>query len=576
MGRIGTTGEALRRLALPVADALAETGLSCSLVLDGEDRVLWASPAFAALGGRVEGRSVRWVFSCLGFVRNPAALDEAFAGLDEAVIVIDTRAETKAWRLIARTVSGSPPAARVLAMIDVSHLSGALEIAERRRAVVEERLKLDAETGLPNERRLVEALSDALAPGRCDAVPVGLMLVDALDFQELVELYGADIGTETLRRLADTLLAEAPSDCLVARGREHEFAIVFPEAPSTQGMVQAAERLTERLCVSVPTPLGSARADVLLAMTTGLPGTLSAEQMLNNARIALGFRELPRRARQIRVYEPEMRAALEARSRTYAELLAALDHDQIEPFFQPQIRLSDGAVTGVEVLVRWRHPEQGLVPPGLFLEIAEETGLLARIDDIVMRKALACLAAWDRAGHRRLGVSLNCTGEALRDPVYVERLGTILASHGLAPGRVGIEILETVFFGGDEDAARSTLDALRARGFRLEIDDFGTGQASVSHLITLGADTVKLDRSLVRDILRDRASRLVVEAVLALSKNLGLATLAEGVETEAQLDLLASLGCDGAQGFGIARPMSFEDASTWLERRIGRAFATAV
>ncbi|MGF1554152.1 MAG: putative bifunctional diguanylate cyclase/phosphodiesterase [Paracoccaceae bacterium] len=575
-----TTLEAIGALraahGAPAAAAVAEAGLALSLVLDAEERVLWASPALAAMLGAVEGRPLRRVLSRLGLVRAPAVIAEALAGLSDAVLVVDGIAgEARAWRLVAREVAGEGPAATVLVLVDVTPLASALDRAERHRAVVQERLRLDAETGLPDEKRLLQTLDDALARGAPDAAPVGLLLVEVLDFREIVELHGEEAGAEALRRLSDALLAAAAPGWRVARGREHEFALVVRDARSAQALTQTAERLAGALSVEVATPCGSARVDTVIGMATGRPGETSGAQLLNNARIALGFRELPRRRRQIRVYEPELRAALEARSRTYAELSLALQRDEIVPFFQPQIRLSDRAVTGFEVLVRWRHPEQGLVPPALFLEIAEQTGLLARIDEIVMAKAVACLAAWSRAGHDDLMISLNCTGDALRDPTYVARLAERLAAHGLAPARVGIEILETVLFGGSEDAARRTLAALRERGFRLEIDDFGTGQASVAHLITLGADAVKLDRSLLRGLTEERPSRLVVEAVLALSRNLGLETLAEGAETGAQLDLLAELGCDAAQGFGIARPMPFEEATAWLEAHVGAPRAVA-
>ncbi|MEM8598101.1 MAG: GGDEF domain-containing phosphodiesterase, partial [Pseudomonadota bacterium] len=438
--------------------------------------------------------------------------------------------------------------------------------AEAARAAIEERLRLDSETGLPNEGRMLEYIADALEvpSGATKSTSVGLLIVEMMEHRQLVDLYGAVTGRRAIRALAEALEQGLGPGDVLGRLNEQEFAILVPEVSSRRALVHKAEKLSRGLGIELKTDMGAAHVSSLIAMAEMPAGEGGAEQLLTNTRIALGFRDLQRRPGQIRAYESEMRSALEARSRTYNELFAALDNDEIEPFFQPQVRLEDRSVVGFEVLVRWRHPEQGLVPPGLFLEIAEETGLLPRIDDIVMQKAMACLGEWHRNGFPESRISLNCTGEALRDPDFVDRLMVEIDKNGLEPRHVALEILETVLFGGEQDAARITLKRLQELGFYLEIDDFGTGQASISHLITLNADAVKLDRSLVRDIVEDKASRMVVEATVALSSNLGLTTLAEGAEDEEQMALLLSLGCELVQGFGIARPMPFEDTTKWL------------
>ncbi|MEL7348256.1 MAG: GGDEF domain-containing phosphodiesterase [Pseudomonadota bacterium] len=566
----------LRQMDSDLVGALADAALDCSLILGGDGEVRWASTGFARRAGvslvNLIGADLGVALGHLGRHDGPS-IPEAEA-LDGEILSFERdEGQIEAYRCVVRAIPGGDPAGglQVLALFDVSTLMQQLRKAERARAAIEQRLNADVETGLPNERKLMEVLLRALRGEEAGEQPVGLLLVDVIEFGQIVDLYGTDVGNVVIQELVFELsdaLAQGEGDPpFLARTKEHEFAIVFDQIGSTKNLIIQAEALVDRLSVEVSTELGECRASGLISVALMNPGSGTPDQLLNNARIAMGFRDLPRRAGQVRLYEPEMRAALEARSRTYSELFTALARDEIEPFFQPQVRLSDRQVVGFEVLVRWRHPEQGLVPPGLFLEIAEETGLLPQIDDVVMRKAMRCLAEWHANGHAGARISLNCTGESLRDPAYVEKLMVELDRNGLSTRDVAIEILENVLFGDADDAARQTLQTLQTLGFYLEIDDFGTGQASISHLITLNADAVKLDRSLVRDIENNTANRLVVEATLALSRNLGLATLAEGTETESQMVVLQSLGCDYAQGFGIARPMPFEETTAWLERQ---------
>ncbi|MEM7499640.1 MAG: bifunctional diguanylate cyclase/phosphodiesterase [Pseudomonadota bacterium] len=576
-GGNGGMHRALQELGGDVVGALADSVVDQSVVLDKDNRVCWTGDAvrrrLGAEPGVLDGLMLSSLMARFGRPSDPAALAAALDGGDGAVLrFCDSDLEGVAFCAVARAIPpGAPdPTGRVLVLMDVTSIMEQLSRAERARAQIEQRLELDTDTGLPNERKMLEMLAGALKGDdqAAERDPVGLLLIEIMDFRQIVDLYGAEVGSKVLQDFAAALSDALPEGQVVARLKEHEFGVLYPRVTSRQALVSEAEKLVGALSLEVPTELGDCRVSTIIAMADMQPGEGTADQLLNNTRIAMSFRDLPRRAGQIRVYEPEMRAALEARSRTYNELYAALENDEIEPFFQPQIRLSDRVVVGFEVLVRWRHPEQGLVPPGLFLEIAEDTGLLAPIDDIVMKKSMACLGQWHREGNTEARISLNCTGESLRDPEYVDKLLLEMDRNGLEPRHVAIEILETVLFGDAEDSARVTLKRLQELGFYLEIDDFGTGQASISHLINLNADAVKLDRSLVRDITTDRASRMVVEATVALSRNLGLATLAEGAENEDQMRLLENLGCQYAQGFGIARPMPFDDTSAWLKEHL--------
>lgn len=570
----------LREFDSDLVGALADAALDCSLLISREGTVRWASTGFARRAkapiGTLIGAPLQDAIEALGRLRNSVAPQDLGPDMDGEILTFErSDGLPPAYRVVVRPIGDTEEAGlSLVALVDVSVLVDQLHRAEHARAAIEQRLNADAETGLPNERKLIDVLSAHLSCQSVEPLPVGLLLVDVLEFAQIVDLYGVENGKVVIEELVLALskgLQRITNDApFISRTKESEVAIVMPRVKSTTSLVACAEALVQDLSITVATGLGDCRVNGVVSLAQMRPGEGAADQLLKNARIAMNFRDLPRRAGQIRIYEPEMRAALEARSRTYSDLHAALVRDEIVPFFQPQVRLSDRSVVGFEVLVRWRHPEQGVVPPGLFLEIAEETGLLPQIDEVVMRKAIDCLATWHRTGHGGPRISLNCTGASLRDPGYVDRLVKMLDDHGLSPWHVGIEILESVFFGDERDSARHTLYALQEQGFYLEIDDFGTGQASISHLITLPANAVKLDRSLVRDIETNPASRLVVEATLALSRNLGLSTLAEGTETESQISLLHELGCDCVQGFGIARPMPFDETTAWLERWRGQ------
>ncbi|MEO0820309.1 MAG: EAL domain-containing protein [Pseudomonadota bacterium] len=555
-------------------ETLAQEAVDAVLIFNEAGKLRWASNSFLTRIGSaapsVAGLEIDSVLALLGRMDDPELSGRLMKGAGrETLTLINEDLDAIAFRIAAAWSAGdrARPRCLVVTMTDISPLTEQLTRAERAKNAIEQRLNFDVDTGLPNERRTLEIIFAALrgAEEGEDVRSVGVFLIEVMDFREIVDLYGADLGGEVLQELAFSISDTLGPDQFVARTKEHEFAVVFPSVDSMTSLISTAETLIDQLCFEVSTELGDYRVQTIMSIAEMPVGTGSPDQLLNNARLAMGFRELPRRAGQIRVYEPEMRSALEARSRTYNELHNALENDEIEPFFQPQIRLEDRAVVGFEVLVRWRHPEQGLVPPGLFLEIAEETGLLPAIDDVVLRKALVHLAQWREQGYTEPRISLNCTGESLRDPGYIDKLCFELEKNNLAPKDVAIEILENVLFKDEQDEARATLDRLEELGFFLEIDDFGTGQASISHLINLNADAVKLDRSLVRDIVNDRASRFVVEATVMLSRNLGLETVAEGAENEEQMQLLTELGCGYAQGFGIARPMPFDETTRWLE-----------
>ncbi|MHA6347527.1 EAL domain-containing protein, partial [Roseivivax sp. CAU 1761] len=248
------------------------------------------------------------------------------------------------------------------------------------------------------------------------------------------------------------------------------------------------------------------------------------------------------------------------------DLPRALATGQIRPWFQPQICTSTGKITGVEALARWHHPDRGVLAPGRFLPLLAAGGHMPAFGAAIRAGAFEALQLWDAAGIAIPRLGLNFAEEELRDPALPNLLQWELDRHDLGPERIGIEILETVFTSGDGDPVGRNVAALQALGCRIDLDDFGTGHSSILTLHRLPVDRVKIDRGFVTGLDRAERQRRMVQGILSLAGQLGVATLAEGVETPGEHALLAQLGCDHVQGFGIARPMPAAELIGWARR----------
>ncbi len=277
----------------------------------------------------------------------------------------------------------------------------------------------------------------------------------------------------------------------------------------------------------------------------------------------------------IRAYSADIAKARAQRDVLRDGFAAAVADGQIRAYFQPQLSTDNGKVSGLEVLARWHHPQQGCLPPGQFLPALEGTDLMALLAREMLGQALAALATWDRAGHRVPQVAVNFAADELRDPQLPERLTWALDRHDLAPSRLTIEVLESVVAGEDDDIITRNIARISQLGCGVDLDDFGTGNASITSIRRFALQRLKIDRSFVHDIDTDRGQQKLVTAILSLAEKLGLETLAEGVETRGEHAMLAQLGCGHVQGFVIARPMPFDEVAPWLVRH-RESLATAL
>ncbi|WP_099828244.1 EAL domain-containing protein [Oceaniglobus indicus] len=342
--------------------------------------------------------------------------------------------------------------------------------------------------------------------------------------------------------------------------------------------LEAAVQTTIRLQTCAQKPLSVDGSQVHVGLSAGfahaarLAGVDASITLLAAAELALAAAQAAG-PRSLRAFEPDMARHGVPTAPTVAApggdaLRAALARGEFEPFFQPQIDCDTGALTGAEVLARWVHPTRGILAPATFLDLAEQHGCMKQLTDAILDTSLAQLADWDRRGVRIPRLSVNMGATDLADPMLIERVRWTLDRYGIAPGRLGIEILESVASAPDPDSAtvRNIL-ALGTLGCMIELDDFGTGSASIAGIRRFMVKRIKIDRSLVTALDTDRKQHEMIAAILTMAGQLDVQVLAEGVETPAEHAALAALGVGDLQGFAIARPMPADEMTRWTLRQ---------
>lgn len=427
---------------------------------------------------------------------------------------------------------------------------------------------------------LNQAYQDRAASGRTSCC-----LVVRIDgFDRLIGLQGMGVLTEIMEEASERLLAVLRLGDRVAILPDGGFVIgLRPERRiDLENMIQLSARLQAALTPAIN--IGTATHYV-----TGSVGFClldrahepRAEVLLQAALDAAQDASLNGPG-AIRAFTPDVKARQQARSTQKQDLEAALDEGQIRPHFQPQVSTDTGEVTGFEALARWYHPQRGILPPGQFLPAIEQMGLAERLGEVMLFHALQAMSRWDRAGHRITSVGVNFSAEELRNPQLAEKVRWELDRFALSPDRLSVEVLETVVAERENDIIIRNVRALADMGCRIDLDDFGTGHAAFSSVRRFPVRRIKIDRSFVTRVDREMEQQRMVAALVSMADQLGLETLAEGVETGAEHAMLAQLGCANVQGFGIARPMPFEETLPWMDSlraapviapRIGRKVA---
>ena len=266
-------------------------------------------------------------------------------------------------------------------------------------------------------------------------------------------------------------------------------------------------------------------------------------------------------------FSEELRQELEHRKQLERDLKIAIAERTFSIYYQPQVSLTNGVITGVEALVRWNHAQRGMISPGEFIPVAEKSGLMAQIGRIIVEKAVAEAAEWHKSGISFGRLAINVSGTELREPDFDQFLFDTLEGCGLPPEKLSLEIVESVILDDEKTGIAAKLRHIRAAGVHLELDDFGTGYASLSHVNPHEIDRLKIDRRFVQNINLNGDNSKIVKAITELARGLGISIIAEGAETEAELNSLLAIGCDQVQGYSIAFPMPDTQAREWLAMR---------
>jgi diguanylate cyclase (GGDEF)-like protein len=410
-------------------------------------------------------------------------------------------------------------------------------------------------TGLPNRRHMKEVLAEEEKRHRKGSNTLCLALLDIDHFKSINDTYGHAAGDDILRGFAEQIKGMLRLNDVLARWGGEEFLMVLPNTGEDDAML-VLERVKLHLGAI---PVEAFGTHLRITFSSGVAAMELNETIIDTIRRAdkAMFRAKSLGRNRVCLYDPDMEAGAVAREQMKAELACAIAGGQLVLHYQPQVK-ADGRLTGAEALVRWRHPEKGLIFPGDFISLAEESELIIALGQWVLDAACAQLAAW--AGHEAtadLSLSVNVSARQLRHPDFVPHTLALLTLSGIDPGKLKLELTESVLV-DDIDAAIDTMNRLRQVGVRFSLDDFGTGYSSLSYLKQLPLYQIKIDRAFVSDIVAADKDGIIARAIISLSHSLGCNVLAEGVETALQRDFLARYGCHDFQGYWFGKPVAIE------------------
>jgi diguanylate cyclase (GGDEF)-like protein/PAS domain S-box-containing protein len=537
--------------------AVLNAALDAFVTIDGEGRIIGFNPAAERMFGYPAEEAIGADMTSLiiperlrqrhldGFAEADEHGDSSILGhtMDTFLRRADG-SEIPVELVIARTSAGATP----------SYTAYIRDVSERRRQEhhIKQLAYHDRLTGLPNRSRLEERLEEEVASARRSEQSVALLYIDLDDFKLINDSFGHSAGDQLLRAVGERLADVTREGDLLARHGGDEFLLLLRDLGSDP--IAATEAVAEKLIAALEEPFHAADAELWIGASVGISllprDAEDADGLLKNADAAMYQAKNGGRGRYAlyRTGGPDPRLKLGLTTR----LRRALANEELELHYQPLVDLATMDVVSVEALLRWREGDK-LIPPGDFIPVAEDTGLIEPIGEWVIHEACAQAASWERAGHCPQ-ISFNVSPRQLLRPDFTDTVAAAIEKHGVAPQRLIAEITETAFMrhaGRGSDA----IPVLHELGLRLAIDDFGAAYSSLSRLRDLPVDILKIDRSFLTAVPEDQAAGQIVEAILSLSRALGVIAVAEGIERDDQLDFLRERGCQVGQGFRLGRPM---------------------
>ncbi len=430
----------------------------------------------------------------------------------------------------------------------------------------------DALTGLPNRRLLVDRLGQVIAGSARTGLCAAVLLIDLDHFKTLNDSRGHDVGDQLLVAVAQRLRSCVRAQDTIAHHGGDEFVVLLSNLNTDKTEAAAQVRaLGDKILEQLRQTCLLGGEEHLLSASIGAtmvtPGQPTVDTLLQHAELAM-YQAKEAGRNTLRFFDPVMQASVNQRQLLQADMHRGLRGGEFTLFYQAQVN-AQGHTTGAEVLLRWRHPDKGLVPPGLFIPLAEETGQILPLGRWVLETALRQQAAWRAQAERaQLALSINVSARQFRQEGFVDEVRELLLTSGADPQRIKLELTESLLL-QDVDGVIATMHSLRALGLSLSLDDFGTGYSSMGYLKRLPLDQIKIDQGFVRNVMQDARDAAIAQSIIALAHNLGLDVIAEGVETEAHHQFLLEHGCRAFQGYLFGRPEPLQD----FERRIPSSLA---
>ena len=462
-------------------------------------------------------------------------------------------------------VSGTPVFDRQGSFVGYRGIGRNITAEKQSEARLKELTHFDTVTGLPNRALLMDRMERALSRAKRSRTLLATMVVDLDEFKEINDALGHAAGDEVLREIGARLRLRLRDTDTVARYSGAQFTILLEGNQSVEQVAIVAQKVLD----AVAPPLRAAGSEVFLTASIGISvypnDGETAEGLLKNADVAM-YHAMRNGRSTFQFFSADMGTRTSQRLDLQTRLRRALERDEFVLHYQPQLDISTGRIIGVEALVRWKNGDLGLIPPGQFIPLAEDNGLIVPIGEWVTRTACAQMRAWQKRGFGGMVMAVNLSPRQFRDKGLLRTVADALRDAGLEAPWLELEITEGTVMHGTQEAI-VTLGHLHSLGVQLSVDDFGTGYSSLAYLKRFPVQKLKVDQSFVRDIRSDRDDAVIVNTVIALAKSLGLTAIAEGVETVEQLDHLRTNGCDEYQGYYFSKPLPVEGIDALLARQ---------
>lgn len=445
-----------------------------------------------------------------------------------------------------------------------NYIAAFTDITERKRAEehIRQLAETDALTGLPNRTLLNDRICQAIVTAERNREQVGVLFVDLDRFKHINDSLGHSIGDSVLQQVANRFRAAVRSSDTVSRLGGDEFVILLPDLHQPGQTVPVAQKLIDACQPPIQVETFELSVTPSIGIAIYPDDGHDPETLLKHADAAM-YHAKAKGRNNFQFFTAQLNALISERLTLENDLRRALQRQELELHYQPKVDLGSGRIIGAEALVRWRHPQRGLVSPLEFIPLAEETGLIVPLGEWVLDHACQQLRQWLDAGHQDLHLAINVSMVQLQQGALAHTLVDVLARYRLPPHQVELEMTESVFLAGE--TMKDSLQALEQTNVALALDDFGTGYSSLSYLRQWKFDTLKIDRSFVADLPGSTDGTAIVRSILSIANDLGMVTVAEGVETEAQRDFLRAAGCHLGQGYLFARPLPADDFIALLD-----------